>query len=65
MGKNGQTYQVKYYNLDMIISIGYRANSKKSEKEYVKNTTNGISKGCIFPKNSICLFLVTNSHCFH
>lgn len=32
MGKNGQTYQVKYYNLDMIISIGYRVNSKKVVK---------------------------------
>lgn len=32
MGKNGQTYQVKYYNLDMIISIGYRVNSKKAVK---------------------------------
>ena len=32
MGKNGQTYQVKYYNLDMIISIGYRVNSQKAVK---------------------------------
>lgn len=32
VGKNGQTYQVKYYNLDMIISIGYRVNSKKAVK---------------------------------
>jgi hypothetical protein len=32
MGKNGQTYLVKYYNLDMIISIGYRVNSKKAVK---------------------------------
>ncbi len=32
MGKNNQTYQVKYYNLDMIISIGYRVNSKKAVK---------------------------------
>lgn len=32
MGKNSQTYQVKYYNLDMIISIGYRVNSKKAVK---------------------------------
>ena len=32
MGKNGQTYQVKYYNLDMIISVGYRVNSKKAVK---------------------------------
>lgn len=32
MGKNGQLYQVKYYNLDMIISIGFRVNSKKAIK---------------------------------
>ena len=40
VGKNGQTYQVKYYNLDMVISIGYRVNSKKAiakaNKEYEK-----------------------------
>ena len=33
MGNNGiQKYQTKYYNLDMIISIGYRVNSKKAVK---------------------------------
>ena len=32
VGRNGQRYQVKYYNLDMIISIGYRVNSKKAVK---------------------------------
>lgn len=30
IGQNGHTYKTKYYNLDMIISIGYRVNSKKS-----------------------------------
>ena len=27
-----QKYETKYYNLDMIISIGYRVNSKKTVK---------------------------------
>ncbi len=30
VGKTGQKYQTKYYNLDMIISIGFRTNSKKA-----------------------------------
>ena len=32
VGKNGHRYKTKYYNLDMIISIGYRVNSKKAVK---------------------------------
>lgn len=28
VGKTGQKYKTKYYNLDMIISIGFRVNSK-------------------------------------
>ena len=33
MGNNGnQVYKTKYYNLDMIISIGFRVNSKKAIK---------------------------------
>ena len=33
VGNNGkQNYNIKYYNLDMIISIGFRVNSKKAIK---------------------------------
>ena len=32
VGKNGQKYKTKYYNLDMIISIGFRVNSKTAIK---------------------------------
>lgn len=33
MGNDGKhTYNTKYYNLDMIISIGFRVNSKKAIK---------------------------------
>jgi len=28
MGTNGREYKVKYYNLDAIIAVGYRINSK-------------------------------------
>ena len=31
-GPDGKTYQVKSYNLDAIISVGYRVNSKKATK---------------------------------
>ncbi len=30
--KDGKIYQVDYYNLDMIISLGYRVNSKQATK---------------------------------
>jgi len=45
--KDGKTYQVEYYNLDMILSIGYRVDSKEATqfrkwatkvlKEYIYN----------------------------
>lgn len=30
--KDGKTYQVDYYNLDMVLSVGYRVNSKIATK---------------------------------
>ena len=61
MGNNSkQQYYTSYYNLDMIISIGYRVNSKKAVKfrqwaskiikEYIgweKNTTYTVIKRLI------------------
>jgi hypothetical protein len=37
---DGKTYQVEYFNLDMIISIGYRVNSKVATKfrQWATNT---------------------------
>ncbi len=29
-GSDGKTYQVQFYNLDMILSVGYRVNSRKA-----------------------------------
>jgi DNA ligase (NAD+) len=44
--EDGKNYKVQYYNLDMIISVGYRVNSKRGImfrkwatailKEYIK-----------------------------
>ncbi len=31
-GTDGKTYQVEYYNLDVVISVGYRVNSLKATK---------------------------------
>lgn len=31
-GTDGKIYQVEYYNLDVIISVGYRVNSLKATK---------------------------------
>jgi hypothetical protein len=32
---DGKTYQVEYYNLDMVISVGYRVKFNLSEKVYL------------------------------
>lgn len=32
VAKDGKTYQVDYYNLDMVLSVGYRVNSKIATK---------------------------------
>ncbi len=46
-GKDGKSYKTKFYNLDAIIAVGYRVNSKKATqfriwatgvlREYLKN----------------------------
>ena len=30
--KDGKTYQTKYYNLDMILSVGYKVSSKQATR---------------------------------
>lgn len=37
-GADGKTYQVKMYNLDAIISVGYRVNSKKATQFRIWST---------------------------
>ena len=34
MGSTGQEYETKYYNLDSIISVGYRVNSVRATQFY-------------------------------
>jgi prophage maintenance system killer protein len=52
--KDGKTYQVEYYNLDVIISVGYRVNSKTAttfRKWATKTLRQHITKGyTIHPK---------------
>nr|WP_082322845.1 RhuM family protein [Rickettsia conorii] len=55
---DGKTYQVEYYNLDMIISaVGYRVNSKRGIA-FRKWATN-LLKECLIKGYSI------NLHCFY
>ncbi|MCX6763672.1 MAG: virulence RhuM family protein [Candidatus Moranbacteria bacterium] len=45
---DGKTYQVKYYNLDVILSVGYRANSSRAiefRKWATKTLREHITKG--------------------
>jgi death-on-curing family protein len=55
-GLDGKTYQVAYYNLDMIISIGYRVNSKKAthfRQWSTKTLKQHITQGYTINKNRI------------
>ncbi len=44
--KDGKKRKVKYYNLDMIISVGYRVNSKKATK--FRQWATGVLKNYIY-----------------
>ena len=53
---NGKTYNYNYYNLDMILAVGYRCNSEKAT-EFRKWATNILSKftreGYVLDKNRL------------
>ena len=48
----GQKYETKYYNLDMIISIGFRVNSKKINKN-IHNLLNFVNNFVKFQRSII------------
>ncbi len=78
---DGKTYNVKYYNLDMIISVGYRVNSKRGIlfrkwatsilKQYMLNGYSINDKRCLECKeNLISLnnkvdYLMNDNHSTH
>jgi len=43
---DGKTYKVKFYNLDMILSIGYRVNSKKAT-HFRQRATNTLKQNIV------------------
>lgn len=50
-GPDGKTYKIQYYNLDMIISVGYRVNSKKAVD--FRRWANGVLKDYLIKGYSI------------
>lgn len=53
---DGKTYKVSYYNLDMIIAVGYRVNSKKATQFRIWATTvlkEYLTKGYAINENRI------------
>jgi len=54
--EDGKTYQVQYYNLDIILAVGYRANSTKAiefRQWATKTMRNYIVDGFVVNKNRI------------
>jgi len=53
---DGKIYQVQYYNLDVILSVGYRVNSKKAtqfRQWATKTLREYITKGYVINRNQI------------
>ena len=53
--KDGKTYQVQFYNLDVILAVGYRANSKQAiafRKWATKTLREHITKGYTINKKA-------------
>lgn len=56
-GPDGKVYRVKFYNLDMILSVGYRVNSKMGIK--FRRWANGVLK-----RYTLNGFAINHEHCF-